>query len=129
MKTEQTEAEMDSTDRLYDRAKQGGNNVGSILQQRARDAAKRSKRQAETNYVRAEMDVRSDANDICNACHNRPHTSLGELVRDGGSKTYRDAIAGFLSAAENVGAIVVTGDDIFVADYELLLASLGRYLS
>jgi hypothetical protein len=129
MRNETSEAEMDQRTALCDKAKRTGNAVGALLQQRAREAAKGRKRQADVNDVRAEMTIRSAANDICNACHNREHVTIEEIIRTGGTRMYRDAVAGFLTQAESAGAITMEADGgVFVADYDLLLASLGRYI-
>ena len=129
MRNEMSDVELEQHAALYDKATRTGNAVGALLQKRAREAAKGRKRQADVNNVRAEMTIRSAANDICNACHNREHVTIDEIMRTGGTQMYRDAVAGFLTQAESAGAITMDANDgIFVADYELLLASLGRYI-
>jgi hypothetical protein len=107
-----------------------GSSVASALQNKARRDARQSKRKAEVNAVLADTATRSAAWDISEVLYDVKTVKVADILArtDSPSEYYLQAVSGFLAQLDQVGAIVLNGEAIFIADYDLLIEVLGRYL-
>jgi hypothetical protein len=117
-------------ERVYRNARTRGGRIAGALMQRARDRAKRVYEQANVNETVCEMEVHAAAWDISEVCYQTDKATVDEILarRNNPSDDYKSAVSGFLSQADQCGAVVLTGRKIFVADYDLLIAVLGPCL-